>query len=206
MIKYPRTFHLIESPGKASDDKTIKSMSDLYGFDVVITEKMDGENTSIYSNAVTARSLDTGYHESRTWVKQFASTWQHELPPNFRVCGENLYAKHSIGYENLASFFYGFSVWENETCLSWDDTLEFFELFGIVPVRTLYRGILSQKIIGDLINNVDTAKMEGFVIRRADSFELSEFNTKVAKWVRAGHVATDQHWMHCEIIKNAMSR
>ena len=43
-IKYPRTFHLPWSPGATSDDKMLKSIEHFIGKEVVITEKMDGEN------------------------------------------------------------------------------------------------------------------------------------------------------------------
>lgn len=42
--KYPRTYHLSSSPGKTSDDKVISDMSEFEGKEVVVTEKMDGEN------------------------------------------------------------------------------------------------------------------------------------------------------------------
>lgn len=36
---------------------------------VVITEKMDGENTTLYRDGLHARSLDSRHHPSRNWVK-----------------------------------------------------------------------------------------------------------------------------------------
>ncbi|MEL7307213.1 MAG: RNA ligase family protein, partial [Pseudomonadota bacterium] len=42
------------------------------------------------------------------------------------MCGENLYARHSISYNNLPSYFMAFSVWnELNQCLSWQDTKQF---------------------------------------------------------------------------------
>ena len=46
--KYPRTFHIPGSPGATSDDKILKSLDHFKGKRVIITEKMDGENTSLY--------------------------------------------------------------------------------------------------------------------------------------------------------------
>jgi hypothetical protein len=43
-IKYPRTYHVPWSEGATNDDKINKDMSSFYGKNVVITEKMDGEN------------------------------------------------------------------------------------------------------------------------------------------------------------------
>ena len=67
--KYPRTFHLPWSPGCTSDDKVLKSVDHFVGKRVIVTEKMDGENTTISKNKIYARSIDSKDHESRHWVK-----------------------------------------------------------------------------------------------------------------------------------------
>ena len=66
-FKYPRTLHLPFSPGTTSDDKmlTAKHTIDLYqGKHILITEKMDGENTKLYNDYLHARSLDCRHHPS----------------------------------------------------------------------------------------------------------------------------------------------
>ena len=45
--KYPRTMHLPFSEGVTSDDKMIKSLDAFQNCRVIVTEKMDGENTTI---------------------------------------------------------------------------------------------------------------------------------------------------------------
>ena len=42
--------------------------------DLVITEKMDGENTTIHNGGTFARSPDSRYHPSRDWLKAFAAS------------------------------------------------------------------------------------------------------------------------------------
>ena len=200
-VKYPRTYHLPYSNGINKDDKqlTIEKMLSLYsGKEIVITEKMDGENTSLYNDYTHARSIDSKNHLSRNWVKKF---WNDNvsgnLPERWRICGENLYAKHSIGYDNLESYFYGFSIWnEKNFCLSWEETLEYFELLNIKPVKVLYQGIFDEKVIKEIINNMDTNKVEGFVLRLSSEFSYHEFKSSVAKFVRDNHIQTTQHWMH----------
>ena len=86
---------------------------------------MDGENTSLYQNAYHARSVESRGHPSRSRVKSFHAQIQGDIPSGWRICGENLYATHSIKYENLKSYFLGFSVWnEQNMCLSWEETTE----------------------------------------------------------------------------------
>ncbi|HGN6580791.1 MULTISPECIES: RNA ligase family protein [Bacillus] len=37
--------------------------------EVINRTKLDGENTSLYKDAIHARSLSSGHNPSRTWVK-----------------------------------------------------------------------------------------------------------------------------------------
>ena len=71
LVKYPRTMHLPWSLGLTNDDKKIACLDAFIGQRVIVTEKMDGENTSMYSDYIHARSLNGGNHLSRDWVKQF---------------------------------------------------------------------------------------------------------------------------------------
>ena len=194
-VKYGRTFHLPFSPGAHDDDKTLKDCSAFEGKRVIVTEKMDGENTTLYSDHIHARSIDSRGGEDRAWVKQFWSTIAYDIPPDWRICGENLWAEHSIHYDNLASYFYGFSVWnERNVCLSWEDTLHWFELFNITPVPVLYDGIWDEKKLREIEKSLSWEKHEGYVVRLADSFSYGEFKNSIAKYVRKGHVQTTKHW------------
>lgn len=203
-IKYPRTFHFAFSQGVASDDKIIKSTSAFIGQRVIVSSKMDGENTNLYHDYIHARSLESANHISQEWVKNWHGSFKHEIPTNLRIAGENLYACHSIFYDDLPHYFLGFSVWDGNTCLSWDDTIEWFNLLNITPVKVLYDGIYDEQLISNLYKSMNLEKQEGYVCRLADSFDISEFNTKVAKFVRKGHVQTDIHWKNQKIIPNKL--
>ncbi len=101
-VKYPRTPHLPWSPGRSEDDIALDSIDQLEKLEnVVVTEKLDGENTALYHNCLHARSVDSKSHPSRDWIKQFHATIRHNIPEEFRICGENVYAKHSIFYDSL---------------------------------------------------------------------------------------------------------
>ena len=201
-VKYPRTHHLPWSEGINDDDRIIKSMSCFQDKRVIVTEKMDGENTSLYTNTTHARSADGRSHSSRNWVKQFWSQISHDIPDGWRICGENLFAKHSIYYEKLPSLFLGFSIWDEKNfCLDWDSTLEWFRLLGIIPVPILYDGVYNENIIKQLWDPNNWETSEGYVIRLAEGFTYSEFKEKIAKFVRKGHVQTTKHWMHGQRIQ-----
>lgn len=196
-VKYGRTFHLPHSPGIHSDDKALTDYSNFEGADVVITLKMDGENTTCYSDGhIHARSIDSRGGEDRAWVKKFLSeNVCYNLPDGWRLCGENVWAEHSIKYNNLDSFFLGFSIWnERNECLSWPETLLWFDLLGVTPVQTLAYGQFSMEMLKWVESVINPEKDEGYVIRVNDSFSYGEFKRCVAKYVRAGHVQTTKHW------------
>lgn len=201
--KYPGTPHLPWSQAVTEDDVRVQSVSIFERSEVVVTEKMDGENTTLYNDYLHARSLDSRNHLSRNWVKQWHASIASDIPPQWRICGENLYARHSVAYDDLVSYFYGFSVWNDQgQCCDWDETLYWFSLLGIQPVPVLYRGVWNEKIIRDI--TVDTSKQEGYVVRTVAAFAYDKFDQHIAKWVRKGHVQTDKHWMHQELIPNKL--
>jgi len=207
-VKYGRTFHLPWSPGAHDDDKTLNDASQFEGKRVIVTKKMDGENTTAYSDGhVHARSIDSKGGEDRAWVKQFlVNNVCFNLPEGWRVCGENLWAEHSIHYYDLPSYFLGFSLWnERNVCLSWDETLEYFSLLGITPVEVVYDGTWDEKKIRAICEGIDTNKEEGVVVRKAASFKYGEFKSSIAKYVRAGHVQSVSHWRHKRLIQNELA-
>ena len=195
--KYPRTPHLPWSPGRSSDDKVISSAAQFKERQVVVTVKMDGENTTMYKDGVHARSIDSGHHPSRAWVKAFQAQIGHRIPDGFRVCGENLFARHSIAYTNLPSYFLGFSVWERDVCLSWYDTVLWFDRLGICSVEVVWEGMWNENVVRNL-----TVEGEGYVVRLRNDFLYADFAASVAKYVKENHVQTDQHWMHGPVIPN----
>ncbi|MEO3767477.1 RNA ligase family protein [Streptomyces sp. B5E4] len=199
-VHYPRTPHLPWSPGAASDDVRAGELSGLRGREVVVTEKLDGENTTLYTDGLHARSPDSAHHPSRAWVKGLQGRIGREIPRGWRVCGENVFARHSIAYEDLESWFYGFSVWDGDRCLDWDRTVRFLRRRGVPVPPVLWRGVFDERVLRAL--RLDTARQEGYVVRAVEGFGLAEFGQRVAKWVRRGHVQTDTHWMHAAVVEN----
>ncbi|UQW99766.1 RNA ligase family protein [Streptomyces sp. RerS4] len=199
---YPRTAHLPWSPGATADDIRVAGPSALDGREVVVTEKLDGENTTLYANGLHARSLDSGHHPSRAWVKGLQGRIGAGIPAGWRVCGENLYARHSLAYEDLDSWFYGFSVWDGEHCLDWDRTVDFLSRLGVPVPRVLWRGVYDERALRRL--RVDTTRQEGYVVRTTGGFHREDFGRFVAKWVRGAHVRTDTHWMYAPVVPNGL--
>lgn len=206
-IKYPRTYHLPWSRGRTDDDKVLKSVDHFIGKEIVVTEKIDGENTSLYRNCIHARSVDSKDHESRHWVKQLHASIKYLIPEEWRLCGENAYALHSIKYKELPSYFLLFSTWNNKNiCLSWDDTIQWAKLLGLETVPVLYRGIFDEQKIKECYTKISKfgGEQEGYVIRLADSFSYENFKYSTAKFVRKNHVQTDEFWTNRPVVPNLL--
>ncbi|MCO5998224.1 RNA ligase family protein [Actinoallomurus rhizosphaericola] len=202
-VHYPRTPHLPWSPGATPDDVRAGDLAGFAGREVVVTEKLDGENTTLYPDGLHARSLDSAHHPSRAWVKALHGRIARRIPAGMRVCGENLYARHSIAYRDLESWFYLFSVWDGDHCLDWDATVRFARRLGVPVPAVLWRGVFDERRLRAL--RLDAERQEGYVVRTADGFGGDEFAHRVAKWVRPGHVRTDEHWMLGPVVENGLS-
>ncbi len=207
-VKYPRTHHLHWSENVNDDDRVIESLKHFEGERVIVTTKMDGESTTMYTDYIHARSVDGRSHPSRDYVKQLWSRFAHDIPERWRICGENLYARHSITYDDLPSYLMGFSVWnERNVALSWDDTVEWFELLGIECVPVLYDGIWNETTIKQLWNSSMWDNCEGYVVRVADEITYGDFRHKVGKFVRKDHIQTIKHWMYGQpIVPNKLRK
>ena len=207
-VKYPRTYHLPWSENVKKDDRIMASLDGFLNKEVVVTIKMDGENTTMYSDFIHARSLNANPHPSRNWVKTIQAKIAVDIPEGWRICGENLYAKHSIFYQNLTDYFQVFSIWnDRNNCLSWDETLEWTELLGLQPVPILYRGIWDeQKIKSLFVKELGEDECEGYVVRIADNFAYGDFRKYCGKFVRKDHVQTHGHWIRSAITPNKLRR
>jgi hypothetical protein len=133
-VRYPRTYHLPWSPGMAEEDRVLASTAAFEGKEVVVTVKMDGEQTTLYRDYLHSRSLEWRGHSSRSWVANLHGQMGWKIPEGWRICGENLYARHSIEYRPLLSYLLLFPVWnEGNVCLPWAETLEWAALLLCRP-------------------------------------------------------------------------
>ena len=193
--KYPKTMHFDFSESLQNDDRRLETISYFVDQRVIVTEKMDGENASIYKDYYHPRSVIDDGHASRRWLKGMIPFFQYMIPENWRVCGENMYAQHSIVYDDLITYFYAFSIWdESNYCLDWDSFKNWCNKLSIKHVPVLYDGIFDYEKIKEIYLSLDFEKQEGIVCRVADEFHYNDFQTHVAKAVRPKHVQTDEHW------------
>jgi len=211
--KYGRTYHFPFSPGTTSDDRIHHHYwDDLSRIKTIIhTEKLDGENNCLSRFGVFARS-----HAAPTtspWTQKIRERWQllqHDLG-DCEIFGENLYALHSIVYPNIEDHYYVFGVREHDQWLSWEETTFIAAAFDLPMVPVLETAHcptdknVFEKHFLELVAqpgsfgsaDVQTGlpcTMEGIVTRNAAGYAVDDFAANVFKYVRKGHVKTDEHW------------
>jgi hypothetical protein len=198
--KYPRTYHFPFSPGTTSDDRIKSDWQDILQYELVVTEKLDGENTCLKKEGVFARS-----HSAPTLNPWAKNMWDiHRLVKDnlgdFNIFGENLFGIHSIEYERLESHFYIFAIRESDKWLSWDEVVFYANVLDIPTVPVIKRGFFKEKELIECINealkngSLLGGLCEGVVVRKADAFDTETFSNHVLKYVRKNHVKTDEHW------------
>lgn len=205
--KFPRTPHLLFSLGRGRDDLVLSDCSQFVDREIVVTLKLDGENTTLHRDFIHARSIDGRHHPSRSWVQNLHAEIARDIPDGWRICGENCYARHAIAYENLPTYFFVFGIYDDRNfCLSWDQTKEWADLLGLVMVPVLYRGVWDeQRVAGCYTGTSPYGEQEGYVVRLAAGFHYSEHQRSVAKMVRAGHVNGGCHWTSQQVVPNKLS-
>lgn len=216
--KYNRTFHFPFSPGATNDDKIATSIDGLIGQPIVITEKMDGSNTSLEANGCFARTHSgSPTHPSFDGLKALHASVKYEISADVQLFGEWCYAKHSIEYSELPGYFLLFNVrYLNFTIdladwASWEEVELWAKEIGVPTVPVLFKGTIAsekelQQLIESFMNQPSACGgiREGVVARLADTFEEKDFPKYVMKCVRANHVQTSEHWKDQEIIRNKL--
>lgn len=206
-VKYPRTPHLPWSPGATSDDKVMseKGLDALAAAPLVVTEKMDGGNVTLMRDAFYARSATSGTPPWETRAKAEWARVAHDIPTDWRVSAESLWARRSLRYADLEAPLLVFGVWTGDTLLSWEDTVEWSSLLGLHTVPVLGFPESARHALGLWSARRDAESSEGFVVRDSREFPSGEFPMRVAKWVRANHVRTSAAWRRAALDANGFA-
>lgn len=214
--KYNRTYHFPWSPGATNDDKIAPSVDSLLNVEIVITEKMDGSNTSLEADGCFSRSHSgPPTHASFDGLKALHANIKYKIPNDMQFFGEWCFALHSIAYNELPGYFMMFNVrdlgFTDVIWNSWDDVELWASELEVPTVPVLFRGIVkTEQELKELVESfmIQPSKCggirEGVVVRVARVFYDWEFSQCVMKCVRANHVQTSEHWKDQEIIKNKL--
>jgi hypothetical protein len=224
--KYNRTFHFPFSPGATNDDKIATTMEKLIGEPIVLTEKMDGSNTSMESHGCFARTHSgSPSHPSFDGLKAMHAGIKWQLQEGMQYFGEWCYARHSIEYSELPSYFMLFgirilegtmipTIWhpmDHSLWVSWERVEKEAEKLGISTVPVLFKGTVDsesqlKELVESFMKQPSTCGgiREGVVARVARAFNDDDFSSCIMKCVRANHVQTSEHWKDQEIIRNKL--
>jgi hypothetical protein len=217
--KYNRTFHLPWSKGATNDDKIATDLSRLIGVPIVITEKVDGSNTSLELTGCFARTHSgPPSHASFDGLKALHAAIKHHIGGCEQLFGEWCYAKHSIEYSELPGYFLLFGVRylnpydrDFDDWASWEEVKMWAQEIEVPTVPVLWEGrVHSEKELRELTESLMIQPSacggirEGVVVRVSELFDDKDFSTCVMKCVRANHVQTSEHWKDQEIIKNKL--
>lgn len=150
MITYPKTKHLRGSKGVYEDDQTL--LSELEGYHVVIEEKLDGSEVSIHFGSwdnLVARhrnnpTLGQEFDQFWPWVFERANDLYERLKSRYVLFGEWLYAKHTVFYDRLPSYFMAYDIYdqEEERWLTTAARLDLLDGLDIHHVPVLFEGAI----------------------------------------------------------------
>lgn len=213
-MKYPKTKYVGFSPSKDNTDVKECGLFNLSNFinkPLIITAKLDGSNCLLDCNHVAARNGRIANHLSFDIIKSMHSGFKDKIPENLIIFGENLYAKHSIYYNDLESYLYIFAIYDTikMSWSSWDDVKKLASDIKVPTVPEISKLQLSNindltNVITEFGNQYISSGGEGIVIRNASEF--LDFGNNVAKYVRKNHVNTEQHWSQQKIIRNSLCK
>lgn len=152
--KYGRSLHAQISLGTTSDDRFmpdgyVRAFSDMD--DLVMTEKLDGQNDCFNKRGLFARS-----HAAQSilpWDKPMRERWdliKNDLG-DLEIFGENMYGVHSIGYKNLESYFYVFGVREHGRWMSWEEVKFYASAFDFptvpeIPIKIKLKDFYKEEV------------------------------------------------------------
>lgn len=214
--KYNRTYHFSWSEGAQNDDRISEDVSGLLDTPILITEKIDGSNTSLEAEGCFARTHSgPPAHLSFDGLKALHGSVKQLIPKGIQIFGEWVYAKHSIEYSELPGYFMMFNVrdlnYGDGMWASWEEIQEWAHLLDVPTVPVLFQGVIhSEKELQKLVHSFMTQPStcggikEGTVVRTADAFQDKDFSKYMRKFVRKNHVQTSEHWKNQEIVKNKL--
>lgn len=172
----------------------------------IVTIKIDGENSSIYYDGTFhIRSINSKSPSKDGRAKAWASMIAPILCAEgyHRLVFENCYDQHSIHYVKPFNPLHAFyqtilitkMVGDEETVIPYEESSTFCQNYGIAttPIVCIADG---ERTVSDYAQLINTKYQEGLVFRNPASFPLENLHQSIVKWVRRGHVQTDQHWRY----------
>lgn len=200
-LKYPRTPYLECTSSIQEGDRVIANIDNLINKEIIITEKIDGGNTCIYQGQIYARSTnEPTKHPSFDFVKT-NYMWRFSAFEDLIFYCENMYAIHSIEYQNLYSYLYILGIRYEDIWLSWEDTSDISSYISMPIAPFISRRVFNseEELYSFVLDELDKPSLlggvrEGIVIRNSNEFNYEDFDINVAKAVSNKFINKDQDW------------
>lgn len=198
--KFPSIPHLPYSNSITTDDITVM---ELPNWDVVVTEKLDGQTICMTRDFIHARSIEdlprAPYNDN---IKRIWSELRWNIPEEYYLFGEDVSVKHSVYYNSLPSPFMVFGLMVNKRFWAWDNVKNWCEQVRLATAPELYRGVFDRSLIHQAWKPQCGDESEGYVIRPLGNFGFDYIGKYVQKYVRANHVQNKVHWTRPPFIYN----
>jgi hypothetical protein len=227
-IKYPSTPYLPMSPGTEENDINLPDVKPFLRQPLVLTVKMDGGNTLLTRDLVAARNGHSADHPSFDWLKARHAGFRLNIPEGVQIFGENLYALHSIPYQGklaLSAYFQVFGVYDQKEQIfgSWQHVEMAAKAIGFPTVPVLEVGQdyadewaltarlskLAKQVIAQGHEGIVARTMYPYTFGSFEGYETRNSNdgrtwrvNAIAKYVREGHVQSEERWDEVPMVKN----
>lgn len=214
-MKYPRIPHLAFSSVTDADDIVVDK--DIFGQPWVVTEKIDGSQTSyeIVDGIVQARnrntallsgSMDRQFHRLPAWVQVHYEVLVTLLGDQYILFGEWMCHVHTVHYDRLPDWFVAFGLFDKVTgsFLPFLPTMERLRSLGFSTVPLVFEGVVKdRKMIDSFIKKsaFGSEEMEGVVFHSKDDLERFKFVTASFKT----KVDNARHWRTCTRVQNSLA-
>lgn len=178
--KYEKTYRIlipqIDIKGKHFLSK--KECKQLLNGKVIITEKMDGANVGIirYRDTFHLQKRGSLVGDSEHAQFNFFKAWSYnnydkimQIPKGTVLYGELMYAKHTIFYDRLPSYFLAFA-WLNKgnnKYYKWEEMKNLCDNIGLHTVPLIHQGYVDRMELFDMIPKVSSygsMMAEGIVV------------------------------------------
>lgn len=220
--KFPRTPHLWGS-GSTRDDRVL-SLAETRAFlaePLIVEEKVDGSNLGVgFDESTGALSVQNrGHVLGRGEHAQYSPLWpflaeRHDalfeaLGTARILFGEWCYARHSVAYDRLPSYFLAFDLYDKSTgtfaARAALEQLAHRAGIATVPVLDYSARLADTAAVAAMVgpSRVGSSRAEGVYLRRETNGRLSAR----AKYVRPDFTAgISEHWASRPVTPNRLAR
>jgi len=219
--KFPHTPHLVWlGAGSPRDDKVLKpaEVTEFLSGDVIVEEKVDGANLGLSlgpDGRVRAQSRGNYLASGRShaqwnplwpWLAERRAILENGLSGGLMLFGEWCYARHTVPYDALPDWFFGFDIFELGSRRFWsvDRRNVWLQQCGLISVPEVKRGRIQLKQVSSLLatSALGHVPMEGIYLRR-DNGEGLQSRAKVVS--AAFKQQIEEHWTRRSVVPNHLA-